>query len=410
MTATFSRQVMHCNRGNHGKEVPKGGDAVEDMDRVESDLVAKGEQNCPVHNAIRPVKSSASRKQRVLRLLRRRGRITQENHGGFEEIGRIDCLLRPLVEVEGKQVGRYRLIERLGSGGYGQVFLGRKNLTLRTFAVKVQRKSDLQPMHKLERANQEIGLMRAHSHHPNIIGFHQKINTPEKLYIVMEKATMDLTSLLFKTNVFQGRQTDVKQQVMLGILRATTYLHERGIAHLDLKPCNVLVQTSALSDDGTLIPGRRIEANSIRLCDFGMACVSANYDPKDTKIDFDYDCYIESSYGLPKKHFVALKGAFGTTGYMAPEMFSGQWYDGRRADDFSVGCILSVLTFQKIVTEECLVGFKTKNHEEKGQLKDLLEDLLSGPLLYRTTSKRAMKHQWFRCLQEKAATYSSTIN
>lgn len=239
---------------------------------------------------------------------------------------------RNLLEKVDSRIGDYEIGTRLGEGSYGTVFLGRST-NEKKVAIKVFEKDKIELLEHLMFVDTEIGILQKHGHHPNIIGFEAKLHAKKNIYLVMEKATMSLADLMYDTNVFQV-QEDALQQVVRGILQGLQYLHEHGIVHRDIKPENVLIITDAVDmKKNRLIPGRRIEASSVRLCDFGLSVVAESQD---------------KPYGAarlkPSVH--VMMGFAGTPSYMAPETLNRLGYDGCAADLFSVGCILVRMRLQ----------------------------------------------------------------
>ncbi|CAB9518543.1 calmodulin-dependent protein kinase type [Seminavis robusta] len=332
----------------------------------------------------------------------------------FPDIGRLQS---DAVEVldkrtgQGKRVGKYSLDVKLGRGGFGQVF---GTHTSKTIAIKVQTKTQMRSKRHLDLLNTEIGILSRHGHHVNIVGFQQSINAPENIYIVMERATMSVGDLMKKTNVFCA-QEDAVQQVMKGLLNGVKYLHERGVAHRDLKVDNLLVCTSALDENNRLRRGHKIDASSIRLCDFGLAKLSRNYDPSYVDVDNDGSAW---EHGLPMKYKVYARGIAGTYKYMAPDVTSKK-YEARRADIWSVGRILLGMaagydTTNLDIASKFLRQDDFAEYKQRvviflaGELayvpsaafgKRLLHDLLFRNLLvfnakYRATAAEALDHEW----------------
>ena len=307
--------------------------------------------------------------------------------------------------VTGTKVANYSLQEQLGSGGFGQVFLGQSMDSRQEVAIKALRKDSritskgaLWALGALENADMEIGLLRNHGHHPNIVGFHDAIHTRRNVYLILERAEMDLSSLIEKNlkpySMYEkSLNSDAMKQVMMGILNGVRYIHSKGIYHLDLKPSNILIAGSALT-------GGSIEASSIRLCDFGLSRVSTKYDPNSPA----------------SRHSLRLPPGFrgGTPGYIAPELVLGKGGEAEAADMWSLGCILLKMYRGRLPPEfhDRTCGYKTslktfiqvekfilegEKHEGYRLLYDFLYcHLLTMDTEERITAVKATKHPWFQ--------------
>lgn len=333
----------------------------------------------------------------------------------FEEIGQPDF---DLVEKKGRCVGEYTFTGLLGVGGFAKVYGATHSSSDTQVAIKVMSKSRMKKDRRIGLVNQEIGLMRLYGHHGNLIGIKEVLHGPKNIYIVMEKATMNLQELRDKTDAFSV-QPDLLQQIARGTLEAMNFLHSKGLCHLDIKPENIVVCTSALVDK-KLSPNHRIEASAIRLLDLGLACASQSHDPDNSTND---------NSGMHKKLIqlldVLVKGKIGTTGYMAPECITQDEYEGRRADMFSLGMTLLAMCAEDYGTEHLrerlssdlgkrekskyalivakyMLLYKEFRSSDKQHI--LLHDLVFGKrglvLIdpnQRATAWQALHHPWMQC-------------
>ena len=314
----------------------------------------------------------------------------------------------------GVRISCYEFDEILGQGEFGIVYRGHINDQSpcpTEVAVKVVKKCDLlqfSSMNILKRLNIEIGLLRHHGHHPNIIKLRDVFHKTDRVYMIMEKATCTLDTLIEEEHHLS--QPDLFQQVMLGILEPIRYLHGQGVCHGDIHPGNVLIQ---LPHGGSLhhLNQCRIDSSCIRLCDFGLAEISDHYDhtwPFELSED---DAAI----------YRAEKG--GALGFTAPEVFCRytKEMELQITDMWSIGCILlemvhglpedwatifkgvpngdnSTPPFRQQVYE-CLRPLKMAWPAEDDDR--LLHDLLFRELLeidptQRATAKKALGHAWFQ--------------
>ncbi len=163
----------------------------------------------------------------------------------------------------------YRLRERLGQGGMGSIFRATHLLDGRTVAIKLVAPPDqgvLRPESRAERLFR-LALARefqtlASLHHPNVVrvlsyGFDDLLGP----YVAME--LLENCQHFFEA----GQNLAVPQQVLLVVqlLRALAYVHQRGVLHRDIKSSNVLVVSGT---EGT-------ESALVKLVDFGIATEDA---------------------------------------------------------------------------------------------------------------------------------------
>lgn len=223
-----------------------------------------------------------------------------------------DFLDRPLVRrdidaavrlLNGARIGPYSIIECLGFGGMGEVYLARRVDDFdHRVAIKVLRKGRATGAW-LQRFARERQLL-AHLGHPNIAGLLDGGSTDEGLpYLVMEY----VDGLAVDDFVHQ-RDLDTPQclELFLDICRAVAYLHRNLVVHRDLKPGNVLVTA-----DG-----------EPRLVDFGIA---KSLDER------ELDPRITSEAGPPL-----------TLLYSSPEQVRGERIN-TATDVYSIGVLLNVM-------------------------------------------------------------------
>ncbi|TDB92056.1 serine/threonine-protein kinase [Actinomadura sp. 7K534] len=196
--------------------------------------------------------------------------------------------------------GRYRLRERLGSGGMGTVWSAADETLRRTVAVKEIVFPDV-----LTAEERRVATARAQREaraaalvdHPGVITVHDVVIEDERPWIVMELVSgASLGEVLRRDG---PRTPQAAAQIGLQVLDALDAAHEKGVVHRDVKPGNVL-----LAEDGRVV-----------LTDFGIASIEA--DP-----------------GLTRT------GTFvGSPGYIAPERLREQ-PGGPESDLWSLGATL----------------------------------------------------------------------
>ena len=202
--------------------------------------------------------------------------------------------------------GRYRLVQRIGQGGMGQVYEGMHDTLDRKVAVKV-----LLPRYAHDERFRERFLREARAaskvRHPNVVQILDFGDTPNgSVYFVMEFLEgQDLRSLLHYDGPLPWPRA---QHLLRQITAALTDAHDKKIIHRDLKPANFYV----LEERGV--------SDFIKVLDFGIAKIATAAG----------DDSAQSLTGTGQ--------VFGTAKYMAPEQAFGS-SDDPRVDVYSVGVV-----------------------------------------------------------------------
>jgi serine/threonine-protein kinase len=199
------------------------------------------------------------------------------------------------------------LLQLLGEGGMGQVFLARSKRTGEMVVVKTIHEHLLAEARVLQRFQQEIDLMRRFRH-PNAVALVQAAPIGTELpYFIMEFIRgVTLDDLLHKKGRFAPLRAGCFLAPLCLFLQAA---HDHGLLHRDLTPANLMV-----TDAGT-------ERENIKVMDFGLA----------RRIGF----YIPA--GQLQNDGCAIDG--GTPDYICPEQILGRQVD-HRGDLYSVGVLL----------------------------------------------------------------------
>jgi serine/threonine-protein kinase len=144
----------------------------------------------------------------------------------------------PIAESPGTLIGPYKLIEQIGEGGFGVVFMAEQHEPIRRkVAVKIVKPGmdSRQVIARFEAERQALALMD----HPNIAKVLDAGQTPTgRPYFVME-----LIKGLPITEFCDQSRLTLKERLKLftGVCRAVQHAHQKGIIHRDIKPSNVLV-------------------------------------------------------------------------------------------------------------------------------------------------------------------------
>ena len=199
----------------------------------------------------------------------------------------------------GQELLHYRLVERLGAGGNGEVYRAEDLRLGRSVAIKVLLADSGDP-HDGERLLREARAASA-IRHPNVVTIHAIETAPSGTsFIVMEHVDGEPFSALLKRGPLDpGTLVDLGAQIAEGLAAA----HAAGLVHRDVKPENVL-----LTRDGR-----------VKVVDFGIA--------KDT--------------GVRDTSLLATRAGtlVGTPYYMSPEQARGEPVDAR-GDLFALGVLL----------------------------------------------------------------------
>jgi serine/threonine protein kinase/tetratricopeptide (TPR) repeat protein len=161
----------------------------------------------------------------------------------------------PVGERPGTVIGPYKLMEQIGEGGMGLVFVAEQLQPVRRKVALKVIKPGMDTRHvvaRFEAERQALALMD----HPNIAQVHDGGTTANgRPYFVME-----LVKGVPITDYCDQNQVPIRQrlELFLSICQAVQHAHQKGIIHRDIKPSNVLV----MSQDGTPL---------VKVIDFGIA-------------------------------------------------------------------------------------------------------------------------------------------
>jgi Serine/threonine protein kinase len=139
---------------------------------------------------------------------------------------------------DGQQIGIYTLINRVGRGGFGEVWLAEKRSQF--FTKKVAIKLPLDEQVNFEAIRQEAMLWEQASGHANVLPIIDADIYDGQVVIVSEYA--DGGSLADKLNSEGKLPSKQAVEMTIGILNGLEYLHNKRIIHRDIKPANILLQ------------------------------------------------------------------------------------------------------------------------------------------------------------------------
>jgi len=244
-------------------------------------------------------------RQQLERLLR----ASQATAGSFLKQAPSGMMRVPALVTEkpGDKIGHYKLLEQIGEGGCGVVYMAEQEEPVRRMvALKVIKlgMDTKQVIARFEAERQALALMD----HPNIAKVLEAGATDTgRPYFVMELVRgIKITDYCDKNNL----PTRERLGLFVQICQAVQHAHQKGVIHRDLKPSNILVTLR----DGIPVP---------KVIDFGIA--KATTDQRLTD----------------KTLFTAFEQFIGTPAYMSPEQAEMTSLDiDTRTDIYSLGVLL----------------------------------------------------------------------
>lgn len=198
----------------------------------------------------------------------------------------------------GTLVGPYRVLEKIGAGGMGEVYLAHDTRLDRQVALKVL--TGAENAHDIRRRLHREAQAAARLNHPGIAAVHDVIDEGDRCFIVMEYVEGRSLDALSDARMPVGQALDIAAQ----LAEALAYAHAHGVVHRDVKPANVRVRPDGCA----------------KLLDLGIARLAR--------------AGAGGSAGASTT--VAIQG---TPSYMAPEQLAGGAVDAR-ADIYSLGVLL----------------------------------------------------------------------
>jgi serine/threonine protein kinase len=197
-------------------------------------------------------------------------------------------------EPDLRRIGRYDLVERIGTGGMGIVYRGRDSVLGRAVAVKML-VSDIDTSEETRERFFREARSAGQLTHRNIITIYDFGEEDGRAYIVMELLAGESLSSLLARNEHLALEHQV--EIMARVCEGLAFAHSRGIVHRDVKPGNLFV-----TQDG-----------QIKILDFGVARIASSK--------------------LTRSGLIV-----GTPDYMSPEQVMGAPVDAR-SDVFAAGAV-----------------------------------------------------------------------
>lgn len=200
----------------------------------------------------------------------------------------------------GTTIGQYRVVDKLGEGGMGEVYRAVDTMLEREVALKVLHRFATQDASRLERFRSEAVTL-ARLNHPNIAILHNFFEVGQDYYMVMEYVEGEN----FENLMQRGQKLPLRTTLewFCQALKGFEHAHARGVIHRDIKPANLMLNAEGL----------------VKITDFGIARV------------------------LGGARLTQTGKLIGTLEYMSPEQVRGEEQDAR-SDIYSLGILLHELS------------------------------------------------------------------
>jgi eukaryotic-like serine/threonine-protein kinase len=215
--------------------------------------------------------------------------------------------------VVSRTISHYRILDKLGSGGMGEVYLAEDTRLGRKLALKILPAEFTRDPDRLARFEQEARAASA-LNHPNIITIYE-VGEHEGAHFIATEFIEGRT--LRQSSPPGGMPLGEALEIAIQVAGALQAAHEAGITHRDIKPENVMIRP-----DGY-----------VKVLDFGLAKLTEKSDPKIDPAKIDKEA---ATVLMPNTDPGTVMG---TVTYMSPEQARGLRVDAR-SDIFSLGVML----------------------------------------------------------------------
>src|SRR5260221_4868292 len=280
--------------------------AIVDQSNREKEIFEEALDITPAEERLRFLTSAGGKDAALLARVQALLRADESGESFLPEQPRATVV--PITEKPGDRIGRYKLLQQIGEGGCGVVYMAeqeepvRRRVALKVIKLGMDTKSVIA---RFEAERQALALMD----HPSIAKvFDAGATEAGRPYFVME-----LVRGVKITDYCDGRSLTTVERLGLfvQVCRAVQHAHQKGIIHRDIKPSNILVTTT---EEGSALPV---------VIDFGIAKATTNQRLTDRTL------------------FTAFEMLIGTPAYMSPEQadLSGVDVD-TRTDVYSLGVLL----------------------------------------------------------------------
>jgi eukaryotic-like serine/threonine-protein kinase len=211
--------------------------------------------------------------------------------------------------MEPDKVSHYRILEKLGAGGMGEVYLAEDLKLGRKVAIKVLSEEFTTNRDRLHRFEQEASAA-SNLNHPNILTIHEVGTDDGRHYIATE--FIDGVTLRRKMAATQLEIPEILD-IAVQVASALEEAHAAGIVHRDIKPDNIMVRRNGY----------------VKVLDFGLAKLTETVDRSPSDGEASTRVMVHTDAGV----------VMGTSHYMSPEQARGKPVDAR-SDIWSLGVVI----------------------------------------------------------------------
>jgi serine/threonine protein kinase/tetratricopeptide (TPR) repeat protein len=207
------------------------------------------------------------------------------------------------------KVSHYRILEKLGAGGMGEVYLAEDMKLGRKVAIKILSEEFTTNKDRLHRFEQEASAA-SNLNHPNILTIHEVGIDEGKHYIATE--FIDGVTLRRKMAAAHLETPEILE-IAVQVASALEEAHAAGIVHRDIKPDNIMVRRNGY----------------VKVLDFGLAKLTETIDRSPSDAEAATRVLVHTDAGV----------VMGTSHYMSPEQARGKPVDAR-SDIWSLGVVI----------------------------------------------------------------------
>src|SRR5919206_410506 len=208
--------------------------------------------------------------------------------------------------MEPERVSHYRILEKLGAGGMGVVYLAEDMKLGRKVAIKILSEEYTHNKDRLHRFEQEASAA-SNLNHPNILTIHEVGADNGRHYIATEY--IDGLTLRRKAMASHMEIPEILD-IAIQVASALEEAHAAGIVHRDIKPDNIMVRRNGY----------------VKVLDFGLAKLTETIDRSPLDAEASTRVLVHTDAGV----------VMGTSHYMSPEQARGKPVDAR-SDIWSLG-------------------------------------------------------------------------